>query len=107
VSTELDLLLVFPNNRKNAYGSLADTHAGINAPLQTALTAAYVRKAGYAVRVIDADAEYLSPEETAARIAGSGARLVLISTDSLNSGDVTKMGAASDLLKALKRPRRA
>lgn len=103
MSAELDLLLVFPNNRKNAYGSLADTHAGINAPLQTALTAAYVRKAGYSVRVIDADAEYLSPDETAARIAGSGARLVLISTDSLNSGDVTKMGAASDLLKALKK----
>jgi len=103
VSTDLDLLLVFPNNRRNAYGSLADTHAGINAPLQTALTAAYVRKAGYSVQVVDADAEYLSPDETAARIAAFGARLVLISTDSLNSGDVTKMGAASELLQALKK----
>ncbi|HLY74274.1 MAG TPA: radical SAM protein [Planctomycetota bacterium] len=103
MAEELDLLLVFPNNRRNAYGSLADTHAGINAPLQTALTAGYVRKAGHSVRIIDADAESLSPEETAARIASAGARLVLISTDSLNSGDVTKMGAASELLQALRK----
>lgn len=102
MANDLDLFLVFPNNRRTAYGSLADSHAGINAPLQTALTASYVRRAGYSVRVLDADAEFLSPEETAARIAGARARLALISTDSLNSGDVTKMGAASDLLKALK-----
>jgi len=99
---DLDLLLVFPNNRKNAYGSLADTAAGISVPLQTALTASYVRKAGFSVRVIDADAENLSPEETARRAAEAGARLVLMSTDSLNSGDVTKMAAASDTLRELR-----
>lgn len=100
---DLDLLLVFPNNRRTAYGSLADTVAGITPPLQTALTASYVRSAGYSVQVIDADAENLSPEETARRTAAAGARLVLMSTDSLNSGDVTKMAAASDMLRDLRR----
>jgi radical SAM superfamily enzyme YgiQ (UPF0313 family) len=100
---DLDLLLVFPNNRRNAYGVLADSVAAVTVPLQTALSAAYVRKAGYSVRVLDADAENLSPEETARRIAAAGARLVLVSTDSLNSGDVTKMGAASELVRELRR----
>jgi len=99
----LDLLLVFPNNRRNAYGILADNVAAVTVPLQTALSAAYVRKAGFSVQVLDADAENLSPEETARRILAAGARLVLMSTDSLNSGDVTKMGAASELLRELRR----
>ena len=100
---DLDLLLVFPNNRRNAYGILADNVAAVTVPLQTALSAAYVRKAGFSVQVLDADAENLSPEETARRILAAGARLVLMSTDSLNSGDVTKMGAASELLRELRR----
>lgn len=100
--TDLDLLLVFPNNRRNAYGALADTAAGISVPLQTALTAAYVRAAGFSVSVLDADAENFSPEETVRRIIEAEARLVLLSTDSLNSGDVTKMAAASDTLRVLR-----
>lgn len=100
---DLDLLLVFPNNRRNAYGSLADTVAGITVPLQTALTASYVRNAGFSVQIVDADAENLSPEDTAKRVAAAGARLVLMSTDSLNSGDVTKMAAASDTLRDLRK----
>lgn len=100
---DLDLLLVFPNNRRNAYGALADTVAAVTVPLQTALTAAYVRNAGYAVRVLDADALNLGPEQTAQEVLRAGARLTLISTDSLNSGDVTKMGAASDLLREVRK----
>ncbi len=96
---DLDLLLVFPNNRRNAYGILADNVAAVTVPLQTALSASYVRKSGFSVQVLDADAENLSPEDTARRSAEAGARLVLMSTDSLNSGDVTKMAAASDTLR--------
>lgn len=103
MSADLDLLLVFPNNRRNAYGNLADRVAAVTVPLQTALTAAYVRKAGCSVRVLDADALNLSPGDTAAETARAGARLALISTDSLNSGDVTKMGAASELLRELRK----
>jgi radical SAM superfamily enzyme YgiQ (UPF0313 family) len=98
----LDLLLVFPNNRRRAYGRLADTVAAISPPVQLGLTAAFARRAGCAVAVIDADAEDLSPEETARRIGDAGAVLTVLSTDSLNSGDVTKMSAASDTLRALR-----
>ncbi len=97
-----DLLLVFPNNRSRAYGALAATVAAISAPVQLGLTAAFARKAGLSVAVLDADAENLDPAGTAARVASARPLLVLLSTDSLNSGDVTKMAAASDTLRAIK-----
>jgi radical SAM superfamily enzyme YgiQ (UPF0313 family) len=100
---ELDLLLIFPNNRPRAYGALGEDMAAISAPVQLGLTAAYVRRAGYSVAVLDADAEGLSPEETARRVAAARPRLALLSTDSLNSGDVTKMAAASDVLGQIRR----
>jgi len=62
-----------------------------------------VRKAGYSLRILDADALNLSPEETAQEVFKAKARLVLMSTDSLNSGDVTKMGAASELMRELRK----
>ncbi len=101
--SDLDLLLIFPNNRPRAYGALAVDAAAISAPVQLGLTAAYVRRAGYSVQVVDADAEGLTPGETAARVAEARPRLALLSTDSLNSGDVTKMAAAADVLREIRR----
>lgn len=97
-----DLLLVFPNNRRRAYGGLAGEVAAVTPPLQLALTAAYCRREGISVSVLDADAEDLGPAEAAARVADLRPRLALLSTDSLNSGDVTKMAAASETLKAIR-----
>lgn len=96
-----DLLLVFPNNRHRAYGPLAKFAAAVSVPVQLGLTAAFCREAGLAVEVIDADAEDLDARETAERVAARNPKLVLLSTDSLNSGDVTKMGATCDTLRAL------
>ncbi len=103
MTPSLDLLCLFPNNRPRAYGALGAAAAGISVPVQTGLTAAYARRAGLSVAVLDADAEGLSPEETAERALRAAPRLVVLSTDSLNSGDVTKMAAASDVLRALRR----
>jgi radical SAM superfamily enzyme YgiQ (UPF0313 family) len=98
-----DLLLVFPNNRPRAYGALGATAAAISVPVQLGLTAAFARRAGLSVAVVDADAENLSPDQAALRVAEAAPRLALLSTDSLNSGDVTKMAAASDVLQSLRR----
>src|ERR1041385_4035352 len=99
----LDLLIVFPNNRTRAYGALAEAVAAVSAPVQAGLTAAYARREGLTVSILDADAENLDPAGTAARVAAAAPRLVCLSTDSINSGDVTKMAAASDTLAALRR----
>ena len=54
MSETLDLLLVFPNNRVRAYGSLAVDIVGITPPVQSGMTAAYeLRKAGYKVEVLE------------------------------------------------------
>ena len=98
-----DLFLLFPNNRRRAYGKLADDVAGISVPVQLGLTAAFARREGLSVQVLDADAENLTPDEAAQRVAEAKPLLTLVSSDSLNSGDVTKMAAASETLKAIRR----
>lgn len=98
-----DLLLVYPNNRARAYGSLAESIAAVTPPVGLGLIGGYVRKQGFAVEILDADAENLTAEQTADEIARRAPLLMLMATDQLNSGDVTKMAAASDCMAALKR----
>jgi radical SAM superfamily enzyme YgiQ (UPF0313 family) len=98
-----DLLCVYPNNRRRAFGSLGEVVAAITPPLQTALIAAYARERGCSVGVLDADAEGLTADETAGRVAAASPALTCISTDYLNSGDVTKMAAAEETVAALRR----
>lgn len=102
MTQRLDLLIVFPNNRLRSYGNLATDVAAITPPVQAGLTAAYVREKGHAVSLLDADADNLGPAETARAIQSSNPRFAMVCTDHVNSGDVTKMAAASDLLKALR-----
>ena len=99
----VDVLLVFPNNRPRAYGVLAKFAAAISVPVQLGLTASYCRDAGLSVAVLDADAESLDPQQTAQRVAQLRPTLALLSTDSLNSGDVTKMASTGDALRAIRR----
>lgn len=102
MADRLDLLIVFPNNRVRSYGSLGLEITAVTPPQQCGLTAAYVRQKGVSVRILDCDAKNLSPDQTAAEIIRANPRLVMLSTDHVNSGDVTKMAAASDTLRALR-----
>jgi radical SAM superfamily enzyme YgiQ (UPF0313 family) len=101
MSEPLDLLLVFPNNRLRAYGSLAADIVGITPPVQSGMTAAYVRERGFTVQLIDADAGALLPDQVGQKVAELRPRLVMVSTDHVNSGDVTKMAAACETLRAI------
>jgi radical SAM superfamily enzyme YgiQ (UPF0313 family) len=64
-----DLVLINPSSRKRVYQSLANELAAIEPPVWTGLMATYARLKGFAVEVIDAEAEELSAEETAERVA--------------------------------------
>lgn len=97
----LDLLLVFPNNRKRAYGTLSDDIVGITPPVQSGMTAAYVRERGYSVRIMDADVLEWLPAQVGTEVAAVKPRLVMVSTDHVNSGDVTKMAAATETVAAI------
>lgn len=102
MSERLDLLIVFPNNRTRSYGYLASEVAAITPPVQAGLTADYLREQGLRVKILDADAENLSPEDTARAMQSANPLCAMVCTDHVNSGDVTKMAAASALLHALR-----
>lgn len=98
----LDLLVLYPNNRERAFGKLADTVAAVTPPVQAGLIASYARREGLQVAILDAEVDNLSAAASAEKILELQPKLVTISTDCLNSGDVTKMQAAIDTLRAIK-----
>lgn len=103
MSREADLLILYPNNRVRAFGRLMTEIAAVTPPVDAGLLAAYARERGLRVALLDADQRNLSPDDSAREAAGLAPALVCICTDFVNSGDVTKMGAASDTLKAIRR----
>ena len=99
----VDLLAIFPNNRAKAYGSLGAEIAAVTPPVQLGLLAAHARRRGVSAALLDADAEGLLPEEVAGRVRELGPALAVVGTDHVNSGDVTKMQAAGETVRAIHR----
>ncbi len=65
---KLDLVLVNPGNRSQVFQSLAADLAAIEPPIWAGLIASFIRSRGFAVQVVDAEADGLSFHETATRI---------------------------------------
>ena len=61
----LDLLLINPFNAREIYQDLSDGFSAIEPPWYSAATSEFVRRKGYSVKIIDANAENLSMKETA------------------------------------------
>lgn len=74
----LDLVLINPASRKRVYQSLATELAAIEPPVWAGLMAGFVRRHGYRVAIIDAEAEELSALETAERVADLNPRLAAV-----------------------------
>ena len=85
----VDLLLLFPNNRPRAYGSLGTDIAAVTPPVQLGLLAAYARQQGLAGDLLDADGEGIRPDQGAGGVGESVPALVIVGTVKVNSGDVT------------------
>ena len=66
---QLDLVLVNPGNPRKTYQSLASTLSAVEPPVWAGLLATFIRNHGFSVFILDANAENLSPEETAERVA--------------------------------------
>jgi anaerobic magnesium-protoporphyrin IX monomethyl ester cyclase len=77
MSKTLDLLLVTPPSRMQVYQSLSNDFAAIEPPVWSGLIAAYARNRGYSVQMLDAEAESLTHEQTAARIAEANPTLAV------------------------------
>jgi len=63
-----DLVLVNPGGRRKIYQSLGAELSAVEPPVWAGLMATFVRNRGFSVKIVDANADNLSPYETAARI---------------------------------------
>ena len=101
----MDLVLVNPGSRTQVYGKLGTSLSGIEPPLWAGLIAAFVRKHGYSVRIIDAEVENWNPEYTAQVIAECNPLLagIIVLGSNPSASATPKMTAAGEVLKVLKR----
>lgn len=66
--SKLDVLLITPPSRLEVYQKLAGEYAAIEPPVWSSLIAKYLIKKNYNVKILDAEADFLSHEQTADRI---------------------------------------
>jgi len=104
-STNLDLLLVNPGARAQVYGKLGVSLSGIEPPLWCGLIAGFIRNKGYCVKILDAEGENLSPEETAEKIADLKPALagIIVLGSNPSAASTPKMTAAGETLALLKK----
>src|ERR1039457_3868632 len=65
----IDIVLINPGDRKQVYQGLGAELAAIEPPFWVAVLAAYLRQEGFRVAIIDANADNITPDETASRSA--------------------------------------
>lgn len=98
-----DLLLINPGGRLNIYQALASEFAAIEPPIWAGLIAGYLRHKGHKVSILDANAEDLSPDEVAQRVAKSSPLLVAVVAYGHNpSASTQTMPAAGAICRAIK-----
>jgi radical SAM superfamily enzyme YgiQ (UPF0313 family) len=102
--SQLDLVIIHPANQRDLYQSLAAQLSAIETPVWAGLTATYVRKHGFEVAIIDSEAEQLSPQDVADRVATLNPRLVAICVYSHQpSASTQNMGAAGAIAEMISR----
>ena len=74
-ASRLDLVLVNPGSRARIYQSLGRTLTAVENPVWAGLIAAFVRRRGFSVEIVDAEAEDLPPDQAAERVAALDPRL--------------------------------
>ncbi|MBN2008120.1 cobalamin-dependent protein [candidate division KSB1 bacterium] len=95
MNQKIDLLLINPGNRLEQFAKLSDL-ATVAQPLGLAMVAAYVRQHGYSVAIIDAEAEFWTPEQTIEAVEQFDPLLIGV------SAYTTKMTAAGRLLTLIR-----
>ncbi len=102
-TNRLDLVLINPGNRFQAYQSLGSALSAIEPPVWAGLMASFIRSNGYSVSILDANAENLATEETAQQAAEMNPRLVAIVVYGHNPSASTQvMPTAGRICSALK-----
>jgi anaerobic magnesium-protoporphyrin IX monomethyl ester cyclase len=104
IGKKLDLALVHPGSRARIYQSLGTTLSAVEPPLWAGLMASFVRQRGFSVAIVDAEADDLTPEQTAAQIVEMDPLLTAIVVYGHQpSASTQNMTAAGMIARALKR----
>jgi radical SAM superfamily enzyme YgiQ (UPF0313 family) len=110
-NSDLDLVLIHPGSRTQIYQSLGSSLSAIEPPVWASLMATFVRKRGFSVQVLDADAEELTPEQTATRVAEMNPLLTAVVVyghqPSASTQNMTAAGAICTALKQMNPERKA
>ncbi len=100
---KVDLVLINPGDRKQVYQDLGKELAAIEPPFWVAVIAAYLRNNNFNVQIIDANAENISPDETALRVREINPLLAaIIVYGSQPSASTQNMTIAGKICKSLK-----
>lgn len=103
MTERLDIVLINPGDRKQVYQDLGKDYSAIEPPFWIAVIAAYLRNNGFAAAIIDANAENISPQETAERVNQLNPLLsAVIVYGSQPSASTQNMTIAGKICKALK-----
>ena len=91
-----ELVLIRPNDKKAIYGTVPSSATASDPPYWLTLMGGYMRDKGVSVKLIDAEGENLSPEDTAERVAALQPVLIGILTIGSNlTASTWKMNGAS------------
>ncbi len=78
MKTTPELVLVNPGSRAKIYQSLGARLTAVENPVWAGLIASFVRNKGFTVEIVDAEAEELTPEQTAERVIALKPKLVTV-----------------------------
>jgi len=102
---KVDIVFINPGDRKQIYQNLGQDIAAVEPPFWIAALAAYLRNNGATVAVIDANAENISPEETAVKVKALkplvAAVIVYGSQPSASTQNMTIAGKICEAIKAV------
>ena len=99
----LDLLLINPGSRLQVYQSLGNELAAIEPPVWAGMMASFIRRRGYSVAIVDAEAEHLSPPQVADRVEDLEPRLTAVVVYGHQpSASTQNMPAAGATVRAVK-----
>ncbi len=102
-TNQVDLVLINPGGRSQVYQSLGAALTGIEPPVWAGLMAAFIRRRGLDVTIIDAEAEELGPEQVAGRAHGLNPALAAVVVYGHQpSASTQNMPAASAACTAIK-----
>jgi hypothetical protein len=98
-----DLVLINPGSRMQVYQSLGKKLSAIEPPVWAGLMATFVRNRGFSVRIVDAEAENLTPHETAEQaLALDPILIAVVVYGHQPSASTQNMPAAGAVCRALK-----